>query len=73
MSNLFKIFRNLRPEPALQVGTVASTEGGVSTIDMPGGGKQQARGEQAVGARVFIRNGLIEGVAPALPIELIEI
>jgi hypothetical protein len=71
--NPYTLLRDLLPEPALQVGTVLSTANGVATLELPGGGRAQARGSATAGARVFFRNELIEGLAPDLPIELIEI
>jgi hypothetical protein len=71
--NLFKRFLGLRPDPPLQVGTVLAVVGGTATVELPGGGQVQARGAAAIGARVFVRDGVIEGGAPALPVELIEV
>ena len=73
MSNLFKQFTALLPARPLMVGTVASNSGGVATITLPGGGVMQARGGAAAGVRVFFRDGVIEGTAPTLSIEVIEI
>ena len=42
-------------------------------VHLPGGGLLQARGAEPLGARVFVRDGVIESTAPDLPIELIEI
>lgn len=71
--NAYTLLRELLPEPALQVGTVTATAGGVASITLPGGGLVQARGDSGVGARVFFRDGLIEGPAPSLPVEIIDI
>lgn len=72
-SNPHKLLRDLLPQPPLMVGTVISILGGVSTIEVPGGGLAQARGLAEVDDRVFFRNDVIEGPAPNLPIEIIEI
>ena len=64
--NLFKEFLSLLPPRPLEVGTVQSTQGGVASIELPGGGVLQARGEAPAGQRVFVRDGLIEGPAPEL-------
>jgi hypothetical protein len=71
--NLFRQFLDLIPDPALQVGTVQSTSNGVATLEMPGGGLLKARGPATVGQTVFVRGGVIEGPAPSLPVELIDI
>ncbi len=69
MHNLYEQFRQLMPEPPLQAGTVID----VVTVQLPGGGLVKARGTSAVGARVFVRDDVIEGTAPSLPVEIIEI
>jgi len=46
---------------------------GVVTVQLPGGGLIKARGTSTVGARVFVRDDVIEGAAPSLPVEIIEI
>ena len=71
--NVYRQFLDLLPARPLQVGTVTATDGDTSTIELPGGGLLQARGAEPLGARVFVRDGVIESEAPALPIELIEI
>jgi hypothetical protein len=73
MRNLFRQFLDLIPDPALQVGTVQSVGNGVATLQMPGGGLLKARGDATVGQRVFVRGGAIEGLAPTLPVEVIEV
>ena len=62
-------------DPALQVGTVQSVASNFATVILPGGGLLKARGGSAdlVGQAVFVRNDVIEGKAPNLPMEVIEI
>ena len=73
MPNLFKQFHALIPTDLLQVGDVASVSGGVAVINLPGGAQITARGNTTVGARVFVRGGLIEGTAPTLPVSVLDI
>lgn len=73
MSNLFRRFLDMIPDPALQVGTVASIADGIATVTLPGGGTINARGSATVGQAVFVRGGVIEGPAPDLPVELIDV
>lgn len=73
MHNLYQQFRSLLPDPPLQVGTVIATNGGVATVQMPGGGLLKARGNALVGQKVFVRDGVIEAIAPNLTLEIIEI
>jgi len=75
-TNLFRALRELLPEPALMVATVAAVNAseGTSTVSFPGGGVQRVRGTSvAVGSLAFIRGGVIEGPAPALTLETIEV
>ena len=73
MSNLFRQFLDLIPDPSLQTGTVVAYSNGVATIQLPDGGTLAARGTTTVGSKVFVRGGVIEGPAPDLPVENITI
>lgn len=73
MRNVFRTFMDLLPGRPLQVGTVLSTAGEVATVQLPGGGILQARGQSVAGQRVFVRDGVIESTAPDLPVVQIEI
>lgn len=73
MSNLYHQFLALLPPRPLQVGTVTAVAGQLCTVQLPGGGVLQARGDAAVSDRVFVRDGLIEGLAPALTVVVIDI
>lgn len=66
MLNLHRQFLDLLPERPLLVGDVLSISDGVATVQLPGGGLIQARGEASTGQRVFVRDGAIEGPAPTL-------
>ncbi len=73
MPNLFQQFLDLIPDPALQVGTVTAVANEIATVELPGGGTLRARGAATVSQKVFVRDGVIEGDAPDLPVDLIEI
>ena len=73
MTNIYRQFLDLLPARPLQVATVIAASGGMCTVQLPGGGILQVRGEAAVAAQVFVRDGVIEGEAPALPIEIIGV
>lgn len=66
MINLQKQFLALIPDAPLLVADVLATDGSTATLQEPGGGLLHARGAASVGQRVFVRDGAIEGVAPAL-------
>lgn len=72
-ANLFVLFRKLLPSYPLQVGEVVARDGDTATVELPGGGRLTARGSGSVGTKVFVRNGAIEGAAPSLTIETIDV
>ena len=73
MHNVYEQFKQLLSDPPLQVGTVSELGTGVVTVQLPGGGTVKARGSANFGARVFVRDGVLEAVAPNLSLEIIEI
>lgn len=72
-TNAFKRFQRLIARPPLRVGSVIQYEDGIATIQEEGGSLATARGEATVGDQVFFRDNVIEGPAPNLPLEVIEI
>lgn len=66
MPNIYRQFLDLLPKRPLEVGDVTAINAGLATITLPGGGVMQARGQATMGQRVFVRDGVIEGPAPAL-------
>lgn len=73
MPNPYRVFKDLLPESPLLIGTVASSSGDVHVVTLIDGGMLTVRGEGTLGQRVFIRDGVIEGTAPSLTAEVIEI
>ena len=73
MHNAYEQFLQLLPDAPLQVGVVTDVGAGVVTVQLPGGGTARARGSAAVGERVFVRDSVLEAVAPNLALEIIEI
>lgn len=75
-TNLYRALRELLPEAPLQVATVVAVHAatGESTVSWPGGNQQRVRGTTvAASNQAFVRNGVIEGPAPALDFETIEV
>ena len=75
-TNLYRALRELLPEAPLQAATVVEvhTATGESTIEWPGGSQQRVRGTGvAAPNRAFVRDGVIEGPAPALAFVEIEV
>lgn len=73
-TNLYRALLELLPQEPLQVGNVTAINADATrTVEIPGGGEIRARGEALVGDRVFVRDGLIEGPAPALTFLTIDV
>ncbi len=72
-ANPFARLKQLLAGPPLQVGIVTSVADGLVTVELPSGNSVRVRGDASVGGSVFIRDGVIEGDAPALPIVNIEV
>jgi hypothetical protein len=73
-ANTWARWRRLLPEPPLLVATVSVAHAdGTSTVAYPGAGTQRVRGSAAVGTRVWVRGGVIEGEAPEMEAVEIEV
>lgn len=75
-TNAYRALRELLQDAPLQVVTVVSinSERGYSVVQWPGGGHSNVRGTGvAVDSRAFVRDGVIEGMAPDLTLEIIEV
>ncbi len=73
MSNLFSVFKELIPSNPLLVGTVTQSSGDTHQITLMGGGIMMVRGKASLNDKVFVRGGVIEGVAPNLTLVSIEV
>jgi hypothetical protein len=74
MRNLFSELRDLLQPGPVQVGTVSSYTNGLATITLPGGGVIVAKASAAtVGQQVFVQDGVVQGQAANLTLELIDI
>lgn len=73
MANLYRQFVALIPPRVRLVGDVTAIEEGLATITLPSGAFVRARGQTTMGARVFVRDGVIEGPAPNIPLQVIEV
>lgn len=71
--NPYKLLKSILPDPPLLVGNVLSVSNGTAIVELPGNVQVQARGEAQIGDRVFIRDNVIEGPAPNLTLEIIEV
>ncbi|MBN8516658.1 MAG: hypothetical protein J5X22_00720 [Candidatus Accumulibacter sp.] len=68
MSNLLSDFLSLLPGDPLLVGEVSSIADEIRIVTLPDGSTITAKGVAGVGQKVFVRGGVIHGIAPTLPI-----
>lgn len=73
MANVYSEFLKLLPDSPLLIGTVESSDGDNHVLTLIDGGTLTARGKATVGAKVYVRDGVIEGTAPALSQVIIEV
>lgn len=74
MPNLWRQFQDLLPTSVTLIGTVVATHADHTvSVQLLDGGLLRAAGTAAEGTRVFVRDGRLEGVAPSLPLEVIDI
>ena len=74
--NPYSVFLDLVPPKRLLIATVTGIDGDVARLVLPGGGVLTARGvgQRAIGAEVYLRDGVIEGDAPVgMPLVQVEI
>ena len=64
---LIQTLRSISPQPALLIGEVLAVNGdNTSTVEFLDGSQQRVRGTTvAVGQAAFVRNGIVEGLAPS--------
>ena len=73
MPNLFSMFSDLIPSDPLVVGEVTSSSGDTHVCTLIDGGIVVVRGKASAGQKVFIKGDLIQGVAPNLTLEVIDV
>lgn len=71
--NPYKRLLGILPQRPLLIGVVLSIVDGTATVELPGGAQVKARGDASIGMTVFLKDGMIEGEAPDLPISVIEV
>lgn len=72
-TNLFSAFRRLLPASPRLKGEVISSGAGAVVVELPGGDRLTVLGEAAPGDHVFVRNGAVEGPAPAFTSITLEV
>ena len=69
----FISFKSLLPSRPLEVGKVVTSNATGCYVTLPAGGTMYVRGNAAVGTNVFVRDGVIEGAAPNLTVQSIDV
>lgn len=72
-TSLWLRLRQLTPGAPLQIASVISADSYGALVQFASGSTQRVRGSTAIGQKVFVRGGVIEGRAPDLPVIEIEI
>lgn len=67
-SNLFSRFKALIPTDPLLIGTVTEVTATGAVVELPGGAAISVRGSAAVDSTVFVQGGVIQSLAPSLPL-----
>lgn len=75
MTALIRFLRELVAEPALLVAQVIEVNAdNTSTVEFPGGSRARVRGTiVAVGSNAFVKDGVIQGLAPSGGFDVVEI
>lgn len=74
--NIWNKLVGLLPKPTRLVATIATVvSDGRYSVSTSGGGDMPVKGESGltVGTRVFVSDGIIQGKAPSLPTETIDL
>ncbi|TVU67215.1 hypothetical protein [Cobetia crustatorum] len=73
MANPYKRLLALMPTTSRQVGEVLSISGSRVRVDLVGGGVRTCQGDAQVGGMVYVEGDQITGVAPSLPVVVVEV
>lgn len=73
MKNLFKRWQDLTGRSLRTVGTCIAVDFGECMIEYPGGSFVWVKGAGVMGTRYFVKDGKLDGEAPALASLTIEI
>lgn len=74
MSNLWAQFQALLNPAPLLIGTIETVRpDGLAVVILPDGGHIIARGTGIAGAKVYVQNGVIQGDAPAMPVDTVTV
>lgn len=67
MNNQYRTLRDLLAPGVLQIGVVTRVNDGQIGVQLPGGAIVHARGNASISDRVYIKDAVIQGLAPDLP------
>ena len=74
MNNIWSQFEKLIAPAPLLIGTVAAIRAdGLVSITLPDGSAITARGSGTVGNAVYVQDGVIQGNAPTMPVDVVTL
>lgn len=73
MRNPYKRLLALMPTTPRQVGEVLSISGSRLRVNLVGGGVRTCQGDAEVGSMVYVEGEQIVGLAPSLPVVVVEV
>ena len=73
MANPYRRLLEFLPTTPRQVGEVISVSGSRVRVDLVGGGVRTCQGDAQVGGMVYVEGDQITGVAPSLPVVVVEV
>lgn len=73
MFNSYRAIQALLSDGAVQVGEVQQSASGELVVVLDSGAKLAAKGSEPVGQRVCIKNGYVQGKAPNMTSQTIEV
>jgi hypothetical protein len=72
-TNLYKQFKDIFPDAPLLIGTVTLIDGKHRIVTLPDGNTVRAIGEFDLNKSVFVKESIIQGEAPVLPVYTINV
>lgn len=72
-ANHYRRLLDLLPDPPADVGEVTGITAGGVVLELLNGSTATARGVAQIGELVYVRDGVVQGPAPSLPMVEIEV
>lgn len=73
MLNSYRAMRQLLGDGAVLVGQVSNVSSSSLVVTLDSGAKISAKGSATLGQRVYVKNGYIQGLAPSMTSQVVEV